>query len=298
MLKNYLLIVLIIAVLLPVCAYPVFRSVDGSGASFVGVADGSKGGSLIAEIAGPAGWDRVWGVAYHDNHNMLYISHGATDELAYGSYSGGDTVSWTIFDNLAACSGMGCYDDNTLYAITQSNPPDFTDPFYLCTWQLNGSGIPGTRTTYTLGSPFTGAMGSCEWDGDYLWILDQNWDKANAIVYKYDVDTHSVEGSWSYSELGGVGVACVWDASSLYIWISDWYGGAKLVEHSDSGTETGLEYTVSCAPNDIAYKYEGNFDGPGFFVGDWDNNKLDFYDHGEVNIESRSLGSIKAVFVE
>ncbi len=142
-------------------------------------------------------------------------------------------------------------------------------------------------------------MGGCEWDGDYLWTVDQNFvADDNPIIYKYDVSAHSVVSSWSYSEVGAFGIACVWDQSNLYIWISDWYGGNKLVEHSDTGSLTGLTYNISASPNDIAYKYDLDFDGPGFFVSDWNTNTIHLYDHCTSNLECSTWGAIKAGFIE
>lgn len=257
--------------------------------------DGSKGGTLIAEIPGPSGWGQVWGVAYHDDYNMLYISSPATGEIAYGTYSGGEIVIWTIFDNVEAVSGLGCYQDDLFFAVTQSNPMHPV-PFYLYTWNLDASGIPLLPAdVYELGDPFTGSLGGCEWDGEYLWILDQyNY----CDIYKYDVNTHSVVSNWRYDESGGIGIACVWDEGDLKIWISDWYHEYKLVEHSETGVQTGLSYNISTFPLDMAYKYDSDFDGPGFFVGNWSSNMVDFYDHWLTSLESCTWGSIKADFAE
>ena len=172
-------------------------------------------------------------------------------------------------------------------------------PFYLHTWALNASGIPQLPAdVYELGAPFTGAMGGCEWDGDHLWILDQNFVvDDNSIIYKYDVSTNSVVSSWSYPELGGVGIACVWENSELNIWISDWYGGAKLMELTEFGSPTGISYSITTSPTDIAYKYDTDFDGPGFFVGNHGGNTVDLYDHTLSAIESNSWAHIKASFL-
>lgn len=257
----------------------------------------SREGTLKIQIAGPSGWSNVWGVAYHDDYDMLYIGGCPNNEVAYGTYSGGTSVSWTVFDTVEAVCGFGCYQDNLLFAITQHDPVN-PGPFYLYTWNLTALGTPMLPPdVYELGEPFTGSMGGCEWDGEYLWIVDQNFVvDDNAIIYKYDVNTHSVVSSWYYSELGGVGIACVWDAGDLRIWISDWYGGAKLVEHTESGALTGVSYDITTSPTDIAYKYEVNFDGPGFFVGNHSYNTVDFYYHTTSNLESGSWGQIKASF--
>jgi len=259
----------------------------------------TDGGTLIAQIAGPSGWSNLWGVAYHDNHDMLYVAGCPNNEVAYGAYSGGDMVTWTVFDNAEAVCGLGCYQDDLLFALTQSDPMN-PGPFYLYTWNLDASGIPMLPpSVYELGAPFTGSMGGCEWDGDYLWIVDQNFVvDDNPIVYKYDVSTHSVMSNWYYSEMGAVGIACVWDSSDLRIWISDWYGGRKIMEHTELGGITGLNYTITSKPTDIAYKYGVNFDGPGFFIGNQDANRLDFYDHTLVRLDRNSWCYIKSVFSE
>lgn len=273
----------------------VFASADCTEAD--GNPGGHQEGTLKIQIEGPSNWTNVWGVAYHDDYDMLYISGCPDDELAYGVYSGGTSVLWTVFDTAEAICGLGCYQDDLLFAITQHDPVN-PGPFYLYTWDLTASGIPITpATVYELGEPFTGSMGGCEWDGEYLWILDQNFViDDNAIVYKYDVSTHLVLDSWYYSELGGVGIACVWDAGDLRIWISDWYGGAKLMEHTESGGLTGSSYDITTSPTDIAYKYEENHDGPGFFVGNHSSGTVDFYYHTLSNLESGSWGQIKASF--
>lgn len=265
---------------------------------FTVLVEESDGGTLIASIAGPSGWSNVWGVGYHDEHNMLYIGGCPNNEVAYGTYSGGETVSWTVFDTVESNCGFGCYQDNLLFALTQHDPMN-PGPFYLHTWNLDAFGIPLLPAdVYELGAPFTGAMGGCEWDGNYLWILDQNFVvDDNSIIYKYDVSTHSVVSSWSYSELGGVGIACVWDNNELKIWVSDWYGGAKLKEQTEFGASTGLSYSISTSPTDIAYKYDTNFDGPGFFVGNHSGNTVDFYDHSLTALEQNSWAQIKAFFI-
>lgn len=299
--NGFILSIAILA-LLQTGAFPSFRSVTDSSVGFECI--GEKDGDLIAEIGGPPGWTKVFGLAYHDEYNMLYASRGGespNNALAYASYSGGETVAWVEFDNADYVSGLGCYQDDQLYAITQ-RLPGTSDPYYLYTWQLDGSGIPMLPPdVYDLGSTFiTGGMAGCEWDGDYLWTVDQNFDTDdNPTIYKYDVDAHSVVSSWNYSELGAFGVACVWDQGSLYIWIGDWYGGNKLMEHSDAGSPTGLTYDLSSvSPNDIAYKYDVDFDGPGFFVSNWNENKINLYDHFLTSLESCSWGAIKAGFIE
>lgn len=97
--------------------------------------DQSDGGTLIASITGPIGWVNIWGVAYHDVHNMLYVGGCPNNEVAYGTYSGGKTVSWTVFDTVESICGFGCYEDNLLFAITQHDPMN-PGPFYLHTWTL------------------------------------------------------------------------------------------------------------------------------------------------------------------
>ena len=298
--RSYCLLVsMLLMILTPLSASPLFRSAEDLPAT-VGY-DKTKNGDLIATIGGPPGWAKVFGLAYHDGHNMLYAARGGSNPnsaLAYGAYSGGTSVTWVEFDNAEFVSGLGCYENDQLFAITQSSPAAPV-PYYLYTWQLDGSGIPILPPdVYELGAPFTGGMGGCEWDGDYLWMVDQNWESdGNGIIYKYDVTAHSVISSWFYGELGAFGIACVWDAGSLNIWISDWYGGNKLAEHSDTGTPSGLTYDVSISPNDIAYKYETDFDGPGLFVSAWGSNVINLYDHYLSNLESNTWGAIKAGFI-
>ncbi len=297
---NGIFLTISILALLQAGVSPSFRSVTDS--SVRGECNVEKGGTLIAEIGGPPGWAKVFGLAYHDGYNMLYASQGGaspSNALAYASYAGGETVTWVEFDNVEFVSGLGCYQDDQLYGITQSDPLNPV-PYYLYTWQLDGSGIPMLPPdVYELTSLITGGMGGCEWDGDYLWMLDQNFVvDGNPIIYKYDVSTHSVVSSWNYSELGGFGIACVWDLGSLNIWISDWYGGKKLMEHLDTGSPTGLTYDLSVSPNDIAYKYDTDFDGPGFFVSRYSSNTINLYDHCLTSLEHSTWGAIKANFIE
>ncbi len=300
--RNVFVILVTILVLLHTAGVSsVFRSAADPSASVV--SSEVKGGSLVAVIGGPPGWTRVFGLAYHDQHNMLYTSRGGespSNALAYASYAGGETVTWVEFANVDFVSGLGCYQDDQLYAITQSHPTAPV-PYYLYTWQLDGSGIPmPSPDIYPLGTTFiTGGMGGCEWDGDYLWTVDQNFvADDDPIIYKYDVSTHAIVSSWSYNDLGAFGIACVWDQGSLYIWVSDWFGGSDLVEHSDTGSLTGLTYAISASPNDIAYKYDTDFDGPGFFVGDYNTNTIHLYDHCLSSLENSTWGGIKAGFIE
>ena len=251
----------------------------------------------LTSIAGPSNWPNIWGVAYHDAHNMLYIGGPTSGQVAYGIYDGDETVSWTVFDTVESVCGLACYQDNALYAITQDDPFN-PGPFYLHSWQLNSSGIPILPAeVYELGEPFIGTFGGCEWDGDYLWLLDQNFVLDEfATVYQYDVTTHSILSSWDYSELGGVGLATVWDSGELTVWISDWYGGFKIVEHTTGGTPTGRSYTISTNSTDLAFKYEADFLGSGFFVGNHSASTIEFYSHILSSLERNSWGSIKSSF--
>jgi hypothetical protein len=298
--KNHSLAILtLLLVLMPLSASPGFRSAEDL--SFSGECNGADGGTLIETINGPDGWSKVFGLAYHDEYNMLYASQGGSypnNALAYGVYSGCSSVTWTEFDNAEFVSGLGCYEDDCLYAITQSNPTAPV-PYYLYTWSLDASGIPLLPPdVYEMTSLITGGMGGCDWDGNYLWMVDQNFVvDGDPVIYKYDVTAHSVVDSWSYGEKGAFGLACVWDGGSLKIWISDWFGGDKLLEHSENGVP-GITYSIGISPNDIAYKYDTDFDGPGFFVSDWGSNIINLYDHTLVSLERDTWGAIKAGFIE
>jgi hypothetical protein len=41
-----------------------------------------------------------------------------------------------------------------------------------------------------------------------------------------------------------------------------------------------------------------DFDGPGFFVGDYNTNTIHLYDHSLSSLESSTWGAIKAGFIE
>lgn len=300
--KNHSLAILtLLLVLMPLSASRVFRSTEDL--SFSGGCNGADGGTLIATIGIPAGWTKAWGVAYHDEHNMLYTSQGLSNPnsaLAYAAYSGGETVTWVEFDNAEYITGLGCYEDDLLFGITQSDPTN-PRPYYLYTWQLDASGIPlSSPDVYEMTSLSTGAMGGCEWDGDYLWMVDQNVSVDDPpIIYKYDVGTHQVVNSWSFHRVGAFGIACVWDAGILKIWVSEYWSANQIVEHSSTGGLTGPAYNLfSVSPNDIAYKYDIDFDGPGFFVCDYNSNTIRLYDHTLTNLEHDTWGAIKAGFIE
>lgn len=251
----------------------------------------------VTSVAGPSDWANVWGVAYHDDYDMLYIGGPPNGSVAYGIYTGGEIVTWTVFDTVESICGLACYQDDVLYAITQMDPFN-PGPFYLYTWQLDSSGIPQLPADiHELGDPFIGTFGGCEWDGTNLWILDQNvvFDD-NATIYRYDVNTHSVLNSFDYSELGGVGIACVLDTGDLGIWVSDWYGGYKIVEHTENGIQTGRSYSITTNSTDMAYKYGTSFHGSGFFVGNHSASVIDFYSHNLSSLARGTWGGIKSTF--
>lgn len=251
-------------------------------------------------IQAPSGWINVWAVGYLDQYDMLYIGGPPGGHVAYGTLTGSGQVSWTEFDTVPTICGFGCYQDDALYAITQNDPFN-PGPFYLYSWNLDASGIPQLPAeVYQLGDPFTGMFGGCEWDGDYLWILDQNFEAADeqdfASLYKYDVDTHTVQDVWDYGELGGVGVACVWDFDELSIWVSDWYGGFKIVEHTETGSPTGQVMSIATNSTDMAFKYESDYLGSGFFVGRHDTNAVDFYPFTLSALTRVTWGAVKTAF--
>lgn len=299
--SQSLVIPVLLLVLMPLSASPVFRSTEGI--SIGSEYDESDGGTLIATIGIPAGWAKAWGLAYHDEHDMLYTSQGRSspnNALVYASYSGGETVTWVEFDYADYITGLGCYEDDLLFGITQSDPLN-PRPYYLYTWQLDASGIPMLPPdVYQMTTLSTGGMGGCEWDGDYLWMVDQNLVVDDPpIIYKYDVGTHQVVDSWSFNRVGAFGIACVWDAGILKIWVSEYWNANQLVEHSSTGGLTGPAYNLfGVSPNDIAYKYDTDFDGPGFFVCDYNTSTIRLYDHNLTNLEHDTWGSIKAGFIE
>jgi hypothetical protein len=142
--------------------------------NLVDVYDGANG-NFLASLDGPGGFTQIWGVAFDDVSNTLYV--GEYNRIAYGTYVDENTpINWTIRDAgnyiQGEVTGLGT-DGTNLYGVKRDTT---VTEIYCLVWELTG-GVPGPyfgRTDITehfLGD--TTPSGGCAWDGNHLWVVDQ-----------------------------------------------------------------------------------------------------------------------------
>lgn len=144
------------------------------GDSVVDVYDGATG-NYLDSIDGPESFDKIWGLAFDDSSNTLYV--GGYNAVAYGTYVNESTpITWTTLDAghyiNGEVTGLGTDGDN-LYAVKR----DSTEIEVWClVWPLTG-GVPGPYFGQTdISEHFSGTStpsGGCAWDGTHLWVVDQ-----------------------------------------------------------------------------------------------------------------------------
>ncbi len=141
-------------------------------------------GSSYTSFAGPATFNRLYGVAYNPDNSILYVSDWSTGNIAWGSVGGsGHVTSWTevsIGINLGALVYGSANGNDYLFGVEREQY------FYsgLHIWELDGSGQPDD---YYLPDDFINFgeyfyyPGDIDWDGEYLWVLNQNVDGAGGM---------------------------------------------------------------------------------------------------------------------
>jgi hypothetical protein len=135
---------------------------------------------FAASIDGPPSWVRVFGVAYDTDLNVVYIGDDAA-HIAYGTMT--DLYSPVVWTELAGpageqITGLGLTpDDDYLFALAREatgDPPTQLSA-HIYVYDVDASGAPDTSSpafTYDV-SGITTLVAGAEWDGDYLWIMDQ-----------------------------------------------------------------------------------------------------------------------------
>ncbi|HOP27399.1 MAG TPA: hypothetical protein PLM22_08170 [Candidatus Sabulitectum sp.] len=131
---------------------------------------------FMKDLAGPAGWQAVCGVAA--GHGNLYASNFFTDVIAWGDYTGTEsTVTWSTA-SFASVSGMSVYMD-WLFVACQITGSD-----NLFIFELNPDGSPNMTPVWsTTFTESTSSAGGVDYDGEYLWVYPQNDN-----LFKLDID--------------------------------------------------------------------------------------------------------------
>jgi|GEM_PF-1329231 len=163
---------------------------------------------FAASIDGPSSWVRVFGVAYDTDLNVLYVGDDDA-HIAYGTMT--DLYSPVVWTELAGpageqITGLGLTpEDDYLFALTREvtgDPPTQLSA-HIYVYNVNASGAPDTSSpafTYDIFG-ITTLVGGAEWDGDYLWIMDQ---RDTDTVMKLALDGISPATSITPASLGDI----------------------------------------------------------------------------------------------
>ncbi len=145
--------------------------------NLVDVYDGASG-NFLGSLDGPAGFSEVWGLAFDDATNTIYV--GGYNQIAYGTYVDENTpISWSFrgagnYIN-GEVTGLGTDGDN-LYGVKRESDSPVVE-IYCLVWELTG-GVPAQYFGWTdISEHFTGdstPSGGCAWDGNHLWVVDQS----------------------------------------------------------------------------------------------------------------------------
>lgn len=147
--------------------------------SLIAVYDVSTTGAdpyFSGNLAGPAGWQAVCGVAA--GHDNIYASDFFNDEIAWGPYTGTETsVTWTTAP-FAAVSGMSVWGDY-LFVCCQITG---ADNIFIFALEPDGS-VNMTPVWSCVFTESASSAGGVDYDGAYMWVYPQNDN-----LYKLDID--------------------------------------------------------------------------------------------------------------
>lgn len=153
----------------------------------------AEDGSSYTEFAGPSNFSRMYGVAHNPDNDMLYVSDDSTGWAGWGYLDGSGLVtSWTqenVGFMYCAMKYVAVGRSNYLMAIFREYGVYSNSQLHIFT--LNSNGEP--RNIYSpdiiidFGDYFY-YPADFDWDGEYMWLLDQNKGGAGGVDYVAKLD--------------------------------------------------------------------------------------------------------------
>ncbi|UCE26734.1 MAG: hypothetical protein JSW52_10370 [Candidatus Coatesbacteria bacterium] len=156
--------------------------IGGLTSNIVYIVDSS--GNDLGAFAAPATWDNIHGIAYNPDNDLLYLSYSPdvtlSGSVAWDTFTGpGFTPSWTESTSTDTFSGLS-YGDvggaKYLFAMRRDRVSYWDSMVYI--WTLDGSGLPTDiyipDDIIAFGDDYMPVPGNIYWDGDYLWVNNQN----------------------------------------------------------------------------------------------------------------------------
>ena len=153
----------------------------------------AEDGSSYTDFAGPSNFDRMYGVAHNPDNDMLYVSDDSTGWAGWGYLDGSGLVtSWTqenVGFMYCAMKYGSVGRSNYLMAIFREYGVYNYSQLHIYT--LHSDGEP--RDIYVpdiiidFGDYFYYPGDFC-YDGEYMWLLDQNKDGAGGLDYVAQID--------------------------------------------------------------------------------------------------------------
>lgn len=144
----------------------------------------AEDGTSYTTFSGPGSFDRMFGVTYNAENDILYVTDWLTQQIAWGTVdSSGHVTSWNSESFGYDIGGLAYGVANGtkyLFGVERYRDARFWDAG-LNVWELDASGQPldiyipidyfNFDAFYFPGGVF--------WDGDFLWMLNQNYDETN-----------------------------------------------------------------------------------------------------------------------
>jgi hypothetical protein len=141
-------------------------------------------GNELDAFGAPATWDNIHGIAYNPDSDAICLSYSPdgtlSGDVAWDTFTGvGFTPSWTensstdTFSGLSYGEAMGT---NYLFGMRRDRVGYWDSMVYV--WTLDGSGFPTDiylpDDIIAFGGDYMPVPGNIYWDGDYLWVNNQN----------------------------------------------------------------------------------------------------------------------------
>jgi hypothetical protein len=156
--------------------------IAGLSTNIIYIVDAS--GNDLGAFGAPAAWDNIHGMAYNPDNDVLYLSYSPdgtlSGDVAWDTFTGpGFSPSWTEYASTDTFSGLSYGDaggTNYLFGMRRDRVDHWDSMVYI--WTLDGSGFPTDidlpDDIIAFGSSYMPVPGNINWDGDYLWVNNQN----------------------------------------------------------------------------------------------------------------------------
>jgi hypothetical protein len=153
----------------------------------------AEDGSSYDEFAGPSNFSRMYGVAHNPDNDMLYVSDDSTGWAGWGYLDGSGHVTSWVQENVGFmyCSMKYVPVGRSNYLIAVYREFGVYEYSQLHIFTLNSNGEP--RNIYSPDiiidfGDFFYYPGDFSYDGEYMWLLDQNKDGAGGLDYVAQID--------------------------------------------------------------------------------------------------------------